>query len=41
VCRLGESSVGRCGDVAVVGGADLATLDLGDVLSLILLFLMG
>jgi len=36
VYRLGESSVGRCGGVAVVGGAHLATLVLGDMLSLIL-----
>jgi hypothetical protein len=41
VCRVGEVFVGRCGGVAVVGGADLAALVLGNVLSLILFFLMG
>ncbi len=41
VYRVGEAFVGRCGGVTVVGGVDLAALVRGDVLSLILFFLMG
>jgi hypothetical protein len=41
VYRVGETFVGRCGGVTVVDGADLAALVRGDVLSLILFFLMG